>query len=151
MAAANDAALRADLFGSVFVLAQQLARRADRALEPLGLTTKQWLLLAVLARAFEGRAPTLSEAAEVYGSSRQNVKKIAEQLERAGWLEIRPDEDDARASRLVLGAKVAAFDRPRELARQAALFDEVFAGLDAAALAALHRHVGRWAKALAAR
>ena len=149
MKARPTEALRAELFGSVFVLAQHLARRSDRALEPLGLTTKQWLLLAALSRAFPGAAPTLSEAAAAYGSSRQNVKKIAEQLEAAGWLRIAKDADDGRALRLVLTAKVAVFDRPAGRARQIALFEELFGGLDAASLAALHRHVKRWTEALA--
>lgn len=149
MAARDTDAVRAELFGSVFLLAQHLTRRADRALEPLGLTTKQWLLLAVLARGFPGRSPTVSEAAAVYGSSRQNVKKIAEQLAAAGWLEIRPDPEDGRAQRLVLTAKVAAFDHAAGRARQAALFEEIFGGLDAASLASLARHVTRWIAALA--
>jgi DNA-binding MarR family transcriptional regulator len=149
MAARDTDALRAELFGSVFLLAQHLTRRADRALEPLGLTAKQWLLLAVLARGFPGRSPTISEAAATYGSSRQNVKKIAEQLAAAGWLEIRPDADDGRALRLVLTAKVAAFDHPSGRARQAALFDEIFGALDGAALTSLHRHLARWIAALA--
>ena len=48
-------ATRAVLFGSVFVIVQHLTRTADRELADLGLTTRQWLLLAVLLTSLVGR------------------------------------------------------------------------------------------------
>ena len=66
----------AEVFGRLFVLGQHLTRRADEALRPVGLTSKQWLLLAVLVKGFPGATPTLTEAAAVYGTSRQNVKQV---------------------------------------------------------------------------
>ena len=49
-------AVRAEVFGQVFVLAQHLTRRTNAELEPLGLTTSQWLLLAVDLQAPRRRA-----------------------------------------------------------------------------------------------
>ena len=49
-------AARAEGFGSVFFLAQHLARQVDSALEPLGLTTKQWLLLVLLVKRLAGKS-----------------------------------------------------------------------------------------------
>lgn len=121
--------LQAEVFGSLFVLMQNLTRRVDEGLEPFGLRSRQWLLLAVLARAFPGHAPTLSEAATVYGSSRQNVKQLALQLAARGYLTLEDDPDDARAVRLRLSDTVAALDEPAARAEQAALLDDVFAGL----------------------
>ena len=81
-------ATRAEVFGSLFVLVQHLSRRADKELADLGLTTRQWLLLAVLINAFPGRSPSLSEAADKYGSSRQNVKQVALGLEARGFVRL---------------------------------------------------------------
>ncbi|MBI5068040.1 MAG: MarR family transcriptional regulator [Deltaproteobacteria bacterium] len=143
-ASADLLPLRAELFGSVFVLTQYLARRADAVLEPLGITTKQWLLLAVLTRRFPGESPTLSEAALWHGSSRQNVKQIAQQLQDRGFLRITPDPADRRALRLHLTDRVGALDSPAERARQAAFFDEAFAALGPAETGQLLRLVQRW-------
>ena len=101
----------------------------------------------MLAKQFPGERPTLSEAAVWYGSSRQNVKKIAEQLQAAGYLRLLPDPEDRRALRLHLTAKVARFDEPSQLARQAEFFRETFDGLAADDLRALRRLVTRWAAA----
>jgi DNA-binding MarR family transcriptional regulator len=141
--------LQAELFGTVFVLAQHLGRMTDAALEPLGLTSRQWLLLAVLTKAFPQAHPTLTEAAAAYGSSRQNVKMIALQLRERGYLELVPDPSDRRALRLHLTPKVALFDQPSTQKRQQRLFSEVFDGLPAADVEALHALVRRWARNLA--
>ena len=135
---------RADLFGKVFVLVQHLTRRTDAALEHLGLTSRQWLLLAVLTRGFPGRAPSLTEAAERYGSSRQNVKQVALGLAALGYLRLVPDPLDGRTTRLEVTEKVRLFDTPDGMARARALFDDVFAGLSARDVTELRRLVVRW-------
>jgi DNA-binding MarR family transcriptional regulator len=141
-------AVQADLFGKVFVLAQHLTRRTDAALEPLGLTSRQWLLLAVLTRGFQGRSPSLTEAAERYGSSRQNVKQVALGLEAQGYLRLVADPLDGRTTRLELTHKVRLFDAPDGVARARALFADVFAGLSPQDVVALRRLVVRWLDAL---
>lgn len=55
---------------------QQLTLRVEERLESFGLTSRQWLLLGVIEKAFPGYAPTISEATAVFGSSRQNVKLV---------------------------------------------------------------------------
>ena len=129
-----------EAFGQLFVLSQHLGRRADAALVPFGLTSRQWLLLAVLSRR-PGAPATLSEAAVGYGTSRQNVKQIALQLAAGGYLVLEPDADDARVTRLVLTPKVAAFDEPAAVAAQHAFLDDVFAALSDDELAALESAV----------
>jgi DNA-binding MarR family transcriptional regulator len=136
--------LRAEIFGSVFLQAQYLARRGDEALAPLGLTTKQWLLLAIVARQFPGQSPTLTEAALWYGSSRQNVKQIARQLERRGFLRLAPDPADRRALRLRLSAKARVFDSADEAARLAKVLAELMAGFGGGDLRELHDLLRRW-------
>jgi DNA-binding MarR family transcriptional regulator len=137
-------ALRAEVFGSVFLLAQYLARRGDEALAPLGLTTKQWLLLAIVARRFPGERPTLTEAALWYGSSRQNVKAIAQQLQARGFLRLAADPEDRRALRLQLTAKARVFDAPGEAARLAGVLAELLAGFDGGELVTLRDLLRRW-------
>jgi DNA-binding MarR family transcriptional regulator len=137
--------------GSVFVVAQHLDRLGDVVLAPLGLTTKQWLLLAVVERAFGGRHPTLTEAAAVYGSSRQNVKAIAHGLEAAGYLRIVRDAADRRALRLVPTERVAVFATSEWAAREAAFLAFAFGDLEPAEIARLADLLERWLAAVATR
>ncbi len=131
-------------FGSLFVLAQHLDRLGDAVLASLGLTTKQWLLLAVVEKAFEGRHPTLTEAAAVYGSSRQNVKAMARALETAGYLRLVPDRADRRALRLVLTGRSEVFVGPEWQAREAAFFSFAFGDLAPVEIEQLAALLERW-------
>jgi DNA-binding MarR family transcriptional regulator len=125
------------------VLLQNLSRRADEHLERFGLTTRQWLLLAVLDKRFGQAAPTLSEAATAYGSSRQNVKQIALQLVDRGYLRLEPDAVDRRVTRLWLTGKHRVFDEPAVAAEQAAFLADIFAALDSGDLSVLRGLVVR--------
>jgi DNA-binding MarR family transcriptional regulator len=139
---------RADAFALVFMLAQELTRRADRELAHLGLSTRQWLLLAVLNRGFGGRPTRLGEAAAAYGTSRQNVKQIALQLESRGYLEITPDPDDARAVLLNVTPKVAVFDAPAERRRQGRFLHDILSGLSESDVQRLEELLRAWRGAL---
>ena len=126
----DDQVAQAELFGSVFLIAQHLTRRADRELADLGITTRQWLLLAILTKALPGSSPSLSEAAERYGSSRQNVEQIALGLEARGFVRLVPDPTDARTTRIEVTERVRRVRRPSH--GRAALprcSTEAFAGL----------------------
>lgn len=118
-----------ELFGSLFVLMQQLTLRVEERLAPFGLTSRQWLLLGVIEKAFPGYAPTISEATAAFGTSRQNVKQVALQLARRGWLRLEPDRADARVLRLVLTDQLAVFNEPGVRTDQAAFILNVFGGL----------------------
>jgi DNA-binding MarR family transcriptional regulator len=137
-------------FGTVFVVAQHLDRLGDIVLAPLGITTKQWLLLAVVQRAFPDRSPTLTEAAAMYGSSRQNVKAIARGLEMAGYLRLVPDSSDRRALRLVPTERVSAFGEAWQ-AREAAFFSFVFGDMAPPEIEQLATLLERWLGLVAAR
>jgi DNA-binding MarR family transcriptional regulator len=136
-------------FGTVFVVAQHLDRLGDVVLAPLGLTTKQWLLLAVVQRAFAGRRPTLTEAASAYGTSRQNVKAIARGLEAAGYLRIVPDAVDRRATRLAVTDRVGVFATPEWHAREEAFFAFAFGDLEPAEIARLADLLQHWLASVA--
>ena len=122
---------RAEAFGSVFMIVQHLTRRADQQLAELGITTRQWLLLAVLTKSFGEHSPSLSEAAEEYGSSRQNVKQIALGLESRGFVRLVPDPLDARTTRIELTRRVRLFDETPMVERTSDMLEDVFAGLTA--------------------
>jgi DNA-binding MarR family transcriptional regulator len=137
-------AARAEVFGSIFVIVQHLARRADAELAVLDLTTRQWLLLAVLTKSFPGRSPSLSEAAEKYGSSRQNVKQIALGLAAHGFVRLAPDRHDGRATRIELTDRVGVFDEPEMVGRATAMLADACAGLSADETLTLRNLVRRW-------
>jgi DNA-binding MarR family transcriptional regulator len=122
-------AARAEAFGSLFVLMQHLSRRADRELADLGLTSRQWLLLAILSATAAGTSLSLSEAAERYGSSRQNVKQVALGLQARGFVQLVPDPLDRRTTRIELTERIHAFDTPDMVARTRGMLDDVFTGL----------------------
>jgi len=137
-------AARAEIFGSIFVIVQHLARRADAELTVLDLTTRQWLLLAVLTKWFPDRSPSLSEAAERYGSSRQNVKQIALGLETRGFVRLVPDRDDGRTTRIELTERVGVFDEPEMVGQASAMLADACAGLSPEETLTLRDLVRRW-------
>jgi DNA-binding MarR family transcriptional regulator len=141
---------RAVLFGRVFVLAQHLTRLTDAALADWDLTTRQWLLLAILSRAFPDRAPSLTEAAEVYGSSRQNVKQIALGLEARGFVRLVPDADDGRTTRIERTDRQRLFDEPEGRAKGMDLLGRAFHDLSRDETLLLRDVLTRWVDALAA-
>ena len=137
-----------DAFARMFVVVGHLTRLADARLADWDLTTRQWLLLAVLVRGFPARAPSLSEAAAAYGSSRQNVKQIAVGLEARGFLRLVPDRSDGRTTRLVLTDRIRMFDEPEGVARGRELISSAVDGLAPNDVIALNDLLGRWIETL---
>jgi len=91
-----------------------LGRAADRAqamgeedLRPLGITPREYSVLAVLAE----RSPlTQTRIAKILGFDRTTILKLAAELERKGLVERARDEHDRRAYAVAL---TAAGDRLR--------------------------------------
>lgn len=98
----NSMDKRFALFGYFFAMSNRLQTVGDRFYEEI--TCKQFFLMICL-RLFENGAPTINELSEIMGCSHQNVKSIAGKLEEKGYLEIRPDSDDARKLRIRLTSK----------------------------------------------
>jgi DNA-binding MarR family transcriptional regulator len=89
----------ADLFAYIFLLAQRLEYISNKLLEMDQLTTKQFLLLAITEKAFD-HEPSLKEVADALGTTHQNVRQMANQLEKKGFIEIFKDPNDKRVNRL---------------------------------------------------
>lgn len=98
----NSMDKRFALFGYFFAMSNRLQTVGDRFYEEI--TCKQFFLMICL-RLFENGAPTINELSEIMGCSHQNVKSIAGKLEEKGYLEIRPDSNDARKLRIRLTSK----------------------------------------------
>lgn len=88
------------VFGSLFVTANLLETLLDRAFAPYGITVKQWLLLITVTSLF-AEPPTVKQVAGAMGTSHQNVKQVALNLQKSGYLRLEKDALDARVTRLV--------------------------------------------------
>lgn len=87
------------MYGSLFTVANRIQAVGDKYLKDI--TMRQQFLLSCL-NLFDDYNPTLHELARVFGSSYQNIRKIAKQLEDEGYLEIRKDSLDRRKLRIIL-------------------------------------------------
>ena len=109
----NNLDLMKYIFGGLFVITQRWKNIGDRYLQKENLTTVQWLLLAILEKRFDN-PPTLSQAAEAMGTSRQNVKQVALKLEKRGFLQLIADTSDNRIRRLYMTKQSRLFWEQRE-------------------------------------
>jgi len=96
------------VFGSVLVIANRMDTLLERELKEYDVTSKQWLLTAVLDNSFD-KPPTIKEVAREMGSSHQNVKQVALKLEQKGLLVFEKDTKDARVTRLKLTDQINEF------------------------------------------
>lgn len=92
---------RTFVFGSLFVTANLMETLLDRAFAPYGITVKQWLLLITITSLF-AEPPTMKQVAGAMGTSHQNVKQVALNLQKNGYLRLEKDPHDARVTRLVI-------------------------------------------------
>ncbi|WRS26992.1 MarR family transcriptional regulator [Oscillospiraceae bacterium MB08-C2-2] len=114
------------LFGGAFVLANKLQLVADKKTH--GLSTKQWFLLRNLSDLPADPPPTITMLAKETDTSRQNVSKMLEVLQRQGYVALQNNAEDHRSQSVVLtesGAQVL-----RQVAQEAVpFFTELFSGI----------------------
>jgi len=116
------------LFVSLFLAANKLQIIGDRYLSDVNLTTKQWLLMVMVLQ-FGENPPTISQAANITGSSRQNVKQLALKLEKNGYMIIEKDPKDSRITRLKLTNKhLDMWNKRSEMDDE--FLDNLFSGLN---------------------
>lgn len=90
------------IYGMLFSLCNRIQTIGDKEFKDI--TLKQQFLLIGLEMFTE--PPTLKETGELIGCSYQNVKRMAEQLQKAGYLTIQQDQIDKRKLLLVSTGKV---------------------------------------------
>ncbi|MCX7921894.1 MAG: MarR family transcriptional regulator [Clostridia bacterium] len=100
------------VFSRLFLLSNKLQTIGDQVLDD-EITIRQWLLTVAITQ-FGDTPPTLGEAAELMGSSHQNIKQLALNLQRRGFLNIERDRSDLRAARLVLTEKICSLWERRQ-------------------------------------
>ena len=114
------------MFGGTFVLANKLQLVADKKAH--GLSTKQWFLLRNLSDLPDDTPPTITMLARETDTSRQNVRKMLEVLQRQGYVALQHNAQDHRSQSVVLtesGAQML-----RQMAQEAApFFTELFSGI----------------------
>lgn len=120
-----DRATRVRTLRLLLVTAQHLRSALDRRYADDGITTQQAALLSVVR---ERGAPTQGEAAELLGTSHQNVRQLIAVLERKGHLRVEPDAEDRRVRRLRVTAKSRRYwarRDPSDLAEVLKLLDDL--------------------------
>lgn len=90
------------IYGMLFSLSNRIQTIGDK--EFPGITIKQHFLMIALGM-FEN-PPTLKELSEVIGCSYQNVKRMADHLQKEGYIEIIQDCNDKRKLLLVSTDKI---------------------------------------------
>jgi len=88
----------------IFIFNQRFGLLLDRFLSKDNLTAKQFQLAAVIEQQFNGH-PSVSEVANVLDTSHQNIKTIANKLQKKGFIEIEKDPKDRRRQLLKLTDK----------------------------------------------
>lgn len=83
-----------DLILSVFQLSNLMTAAGDRLVADLGLTAARWQVLGALAVT---PSRPVSWLARELGASRQNVQRIVNDLERAGFVTLQPNPHHKRA------------------------------------------------------
>lgn len=97
-----DVSERLMMYGMLFSLSNRIQTIGDSQFDDI--TMKQHFLMIVLNMLIPYQ-PTLKETGELIGCSYQNVKRMAAQLEKSGYLHILPDAKDRRKQRLVATEK----------------------------------------------
>ena len=129
------------VFGYIFLLSNRLQTLMDASLVPRNLTTRQWLMLAVIDEFFDA-PPTLTQTAQAMGTSHQNARRMAGKLEESGYLLVEKDTVDSRTLRLVLTEKTREMIAPRHQEDQV-IFRNLLEGCSDEDLGVLYRSLCR--------
>ncbi|HOK49443.1 MAG TPA: MarR family transcriptional regulator [Sedimentibacter sp.] len=121
----NELQKKAYIFATIFTLSNRLQTLGDEF--DKNFTTKQWLFIVAVSRFKE--PPTITEVANFIGYSRQNAKRIAADLEKAGHIMLQKDENDARALRITINPQCMEYFKKRDK-REIEFLEQVFEGFD---------------------
>ena len=113
------------LYGLLFSVSNRIQTIGDSQFEDI--TMKQHFLMIVLSMVAPTH-PTLKETAQMVGCSYQNVKRMAAQLEKNGYLQIAPDGQDHRKQRLVASGKFERVNADQQ-AKAEAFMNRLYDGI----------------------
>ena len=123
-------------YGYFFTVTNKLQATSDKKIDAM---TMRQLFLLVGLEAFGDYDPSLQELSYIFGSSYQNVKRMALQLDKDGYLSIRKDSKDRRKIRLKLNRanydKLMIETKPGVVA----FFDKIYSGISTEELQVVHR------------
>ena len=97
----------------VFLVEQRWRYFVEKELEPDGITAKQWLMAIVVGNGFQS-PPSIQEVADALSTTHQNVKQIADGMEKRGFMRLWRDEKNKRIIRLQITEKCGAMFKDRE-------------------------------------
>lgn len=111
------------IFSSLFIAGNRLQTLFDY--DDTDISLKQFMLLTMVQQS--GEALTFTQLGKLMGCSRQNVKKLAAVLQQKGFVDIRPNHEDARAAVILPTKKLEGyFDRAA--ARHTEKLNTLFSG-----------------------
>lgn len=93
------------LFFRFFRAANTLHTKGTQALDAFGVTTQQWSVLGALSRPDAVDGMSVNELSRYLLVSRQNLSGLLSRLERDGYLERTPGEQDRRSRKVRLTEK----------------------------------------------
>lgn len=96
-----------DVFTKIFLLSLKMENIGNKTLKKDQLTIKQFLLIASIE--FFEYPPSIKEVSNMVSTSHQNVKEIADRLEKRGFIKLVRDEKDKRILRLKTTDKNAQY------------------------------------------
>lgn len=91
------------LFGGTFILANKLQFAGDKSVA--GLTTKQWFLLMNLRELSKVSVPSVNELASTMNTTRQNIAKMLDTMEKEGLVSVSQSAQDKRVKEVVITKK----------------------------------------------
>lgn len=93
------------IFSALFIATNKIQTLFDKNIPQLSL--KQFMLLAIVRQSKEQL--TFTQLGNILGCSRQNIKKLAEILEKKGFITIQQSPQDPRAMCIFPTAKVEQY------------------------------------------
>lgn len=109
----EDIDLMHNLFATLFHLANRMQKYLDKYLSEDGLTGKQFMLMIVLG-SFPQRRASLKKLALRAGTSYQNVKKLALNLQKLGFVKVKKGEVDGRTITITMTDKAHKYWMERD-------------------------------------
>jgi len=137
-----DVPKQAFIYAAIHLLANSLQTVGDK-LDPT-ISSKQWFLLVTISKFTELREapPNIGDIATGLGTSRQNIKKMANILEQREFLKLEKDKNDLRSIRLFLTDQCKDYFQSREQ-RDNEYLERIFRGIEEDTLATLCSGMGK--------